>query len=32
MMQFFTTGSQILNSPDAKEEVLAPLAETINIE
>ncbi|KAI4576471.1 hypothetical protein MJT46_002306 [Ovis ammon polii x Ovis aries] len=32
MMQFFTAGSQILNSADAKGEVLANVAETRNIE
>ena len=31
-MQFFTAGSQILNSPDAKGEVLANVAEARNIE
>lgn len=31
-MQFFTAGSQILNSADAKGEVLANVAETRNIE
>ncbi|KAI4586487.1 hypothetical protein MJG53_004274 [Ovis ammon polii x Ovis aries] len=32
MMQFFTAGSQILNSADAKGEVLANVAETRNFE
>lgn len=31
-MQFFTAGSQILNCPDAKGEVLVNIAETRSIE